>query len=1456
MKRMFLRHLTSLLLCGFAWSTMTAYGEDDTMPILRASVAYSSYLESGTMKYEGMYEIPTGASNTLTELKRGVVADGGGVAVGGRYYAVHQYGSSVITTSNMTVYDEETWEEVKPKTKIDPKYVATDVSLDPVTEEVYGCFYKTGVRADGFVLAKMDYENMVRTEIADLGSTFFLGVAIDRNGQMYAIDGDLVVYKVNKETGERERLGIIYSYDVDYASTACFDIEKGDLYFAVLNSNMASVLYKIDINNFSYQVVKQFKDDLQLVGMYIPYDLTDKSAPAAVNDFEVSFNGAELSGVATFTMPSTTHGGSTLTGNLTWHLLTDGTETATGTAQAGTSVQTPVTVTEGEHRFSIYTTNSSGDSPRVNLSVYAGTGTPKAPENATAIYDAETGNVTISWDASTVSGNGGYINPDEVRYTVTHLPSETIVAEKISGTQCVTTISNPALTINSYKITAIYLDNESDGAITPSFPSGAIIPPYTEDFHNIDINNLWTIINANNDEKKWTISNVGGYAQCEWNSTKAMDDWLITPAIYLEAGYCYEFSLSAESNASFPEKLEVKYGQQPTVEGMNTGLIGVTTIKGPDNTVSEYIYPQTSGLYYVGIHGCSDKDMMKLRVFDISIAAPISQATPIEVSELTVTPDQYGGTSAKVAFTLPETLSDGSQITSSNPLTEATVYVDDVLKATLNDNLTAGNAVECEITDLTEGAHTFTVYVSNKNGRGKGASATTFIGLNTPSAPANVVIKSTETPGVIHVTWDEVTKDADGFNLNPELLEYDIYTWQFPKYSPILTNVKGTSADITIMPNPDNQKVVDVAVMARNSAGESALTFSNSLLIGNAYTMPYYDSFNDGEFRPVFAEEHSSQDPLHGNDWYRYQDDPDGVASPYLDGWLAGMDCRQGEWSRLFTGMIKIEGEQPTLTFYTYNGPTDEPNTNMLKIQVREREGKWETLKTFEMYELGDEPGWHKVMQPLKDYVGKEIQIGFEGTISNYNYILIDNVSVSDLPQKDMALMKFTAPTHTRPGKDFTISTWVENFGMERADNVVVNLLDGTEIIDSVEIPHLESTQMQTIEFSVNLDSRDRDIHNYKTSIVFDGDGDLSNNDSETLETVLVKPSTPIVDNLTARADENGIQLQWAAPDIQNATGYENLEDFESYEAWATENVGDWTFIDKDYLPLIGFQSIRFPFGLKPQSWWVNDADWEYYTPGFSAHSGSKYIAQMSVVDDGYASYCDDFAISPRLDGSAQTVSFWVKRYSQKYKETFDFMTSFGEDLTRTVNFMVEKANISAPNEWTEMFFDVPEGTKYFAIRCTSYNALMMFVDDVIFKPANPEELEIIGYNIYRDGQLITESPVTTTSYSDSAIEETTTYDYTVTTVYRKIGESLHSNTVSATTLYAPAMSDLANVNITVDHRTVHATGCEGKEFMVTDASGLIYFLDNGKDSYDAQIATPGIYIVRCGSIIKKVVIK
>ena len=90
--------------------------------------------------------------------------------------------------------------------------------------------------------------------------------------------------------------------------------------------------------------------------------------------------------------------------------------------------------------------------------------------------------------------------------------------------------------------------------------------------------------------------------------------------------------------------------------------------------------------------------------------------------------------------------------------------------------------------------------------------------------------------------------------------------------------------------------------------------------------------------------------------------------------------------------------------------------------------------------------------------------------------------------------------------------------------------------------------------------------------------------------------------------------------------------------------------------------------------------------------------------------------------------------------------------------------------EWKEFRYDLPFGTKYFAV-CYTSNLSGILIDDFTYE-AMP--LTVAGYRLYRDGLFLAYVPVGTTTYTDRPTDNAG-HQYTVTVVYKE-GESDFSN--------------------------------------------------------------------------------
>lgn len=148
-----------------------------------------------------------------------------------------------------------------------------------------------------------------------------------------------------------------------------------------------------------------------------------------------------------------------------------------------------------------------------------------------------------------------------------------------------------------------------------------------------------TMIDVNDDGYGWSATSTGTNLNvfCASNEEEANDDWLITPAIYLEAGKNYQVSVQLRGRNA-ERKMEIMAGQEATVEGMSIRVTG-----GENVTTDAYhmhkgtFIPEADGEYMIGFHDVSDAaDRAYLYLTDIRIYDAAPTAITEVVSERNV----------------------------------------------------------------------------------------------------------------------------------------------------------------------------------------------------------------------------------------------------------------------------------------------------------------------------------------------------------------------------------------------------------------------------------------------------------------------------------------------------------------------------------------------------------------------------------------------------------------------------------------------------------------------------------------------------------------------------------------------------------------------------------------------------------------------------------------------------
>lgn len=1466
------RAMAAVRMGGTAKHAAAAAATD--LPQLRGSVIFQDGWNDNYQPI-GMYDI--NSDGTAQMLVEGVNASYGGVEVDGLYYAteaVSFWGMMLVTVN---VWDLEAGEKVNSfDGEVDN--VCMGETVDPTTGTVYAITYNAA--GDGAQLSKMSYteSSVTTTAIAPLEGNWN-SLVCDAQGQLYAISyegesqGDSYIVlssalnKIDKTTGTVTPIGDT-GHVPQYISSATIDTKTGRMFWVVNPADGSGYLCEVNLATGAATKVLDLALNDEVMALHVPAPLAEAGAPAVVTDLSAEFPEGALSGTVRFKLPSALYDGTPATGNVGYAVLAEGVKKAEGQGAYGANVSVPVTVdAAGQYTISVSASNAVGEGPKAKLKLYIGQGTPIST-TATLVYEG--GKMKLSWTPVTETVDGGYMDPEVVTYTVTRIlnnesSSAMTVATGIKGTSWEEEVEVPDEMVSyHYLVTACNGTVMSVPAQTNAVALGNLLPPYSNSFSSSGALAGYTVIDANEDGKKWEVA-VGavgadgepGAAKMTYNTNMAMDDWMITPPVKLQGGKAYKVTFMAANNgANYIERLEAKWGGVPTVAGMTNTLVEATDITGAKTymELGGYIVPEADGVYYVGIHGISDKDKYYLYVDDLTISAATSMAVPGKATDFAVAKAADGSVKATVSFTTPSVTMGG------DPLAELTKVVlsrdGEAIKTF--DAPATGTKLTHEDVPAESGMHEYSVQCFNSEGAGEAVKASVFVGVDKPAAPANVKLVETANPGEVTITWDAVSTDQYGELINPSLVKYYVCEPQNTGYGtswvPLFEEPITATTYTFQAVEAGKQDFVQYGVFAETSAGTGQGGPTDLVAVGTPYT-GIEESFADGSLAYAWATGYSAN----GGAWGIYTDEDNLLISQDDDNGYAAMKASGiGSTSGLFTAKVSLAGiESPGVSYYTYNiiGESGESDDiNEMAVYVKEASAaEWPETPVSNMVinTLSDEDGWQLVNVSLAAYAGKVVQVRFQATAQKYIYTAIDNIKIGELTANDVAARGISAPGKVAPGSKYNVDVTVGNVGTADASAITVELYADDKLAETKTLDALESGKNAVVSFECDMHVLAEEAVAYHAVVKNAADENDNNNTTKTIEVAPVVSRLPAVTDLKGENGTEGVKLTWSEPDL-SSVAEEKTVDFEDAEAWAHEYAG-WTFVDADGKPVGGFQNTEIPgieAGVTLTSFFVFEQDGATFNQTFAAHSGNKFLASLFNYDpDG--GMVDDWAISPALDGSAQTVSFWAKSYDSNYPESFDILYSTGSLDTK--DFVKVKEVKNAPKEWTEYTFDVPEGAKHFAIRNHDTDAFMLMLDDFTFATAGSSaKLSIVGYDVYRDGEKITAEPTGETKFVDADAADGE-HTYVVVTVY-ETGMSKGSNAVNVT---ATGIDDALAAGITVTGENGHivVAGAEGKLLSIAAIDGRLVYNATASAKVSVSVAT-GVYVVKAGDTIVKVAVK
>lgn len=1363
----------------------------------------------------------------------------------------------------------------------------------------WGCLDYDKVMSDGSVSGNFE---PIKTRIQESEKCYF--VCADNEGQYYGINGNGELRKIDKATGDQTVIGQTQVDVEKEKGGATFNPNTGTMVVYTINGdNTGSTLYEVDLATGATTVAATYPTCWDFAHLVIFPSLAEDKAPNTPG-LHITAPAGSRTIEYVVELPATLYDATQLTGDVKWEITANGKVILEGEDPADSSVGGTYTfATEdcGQTEFICVAKNDAGPSPKAKQSLFVGPGLPGAPKDIFAIHN--NGKVTLKWAKPKtgeygLSADGGPIDIDNMEYVITDTEGNVKTTVKVSdcgeiaGTYSTTYLttsfdepySSEEVGYFSYTIAAVNDGRTGKSSDPFVVPVGVRDTPFSlpkeEEPSLGELGLAQPVSNLGNWYKGADSPAINVYTD--------VDAWLFLPALRLVGGgkiHNIDFDINGSNNKMVP--LEIYVGTDNTPEAMTTQVMELTGVAPVSyGNLTHYrhgISVENDGVYYVGFHVKSGNAGNWISVENLTVSEGMYGDAPGAYTISKVTRDAQGENKFKTTVKLPTFTTSGEEMTEKFT-TE--VLVDGEIVKTYSNNCEPGASYSLEGTVKEAGEHTIGVRGVRNGHAGPMATMTAYVGPLAYEAPANVNIFPGSPDGNVTLSWNPVVNDIDGVAQPEGTASYMVYSYTVDTWGNIEIGEPMLKAPVTTTyatfkaVEPGNQQFVQYLVGAFNRGVEpTQFTGSPVLAAGTPYALPVKYSHVDDLERFIAAAERylpGATREIPSNEVYftpiadgQFED----ISSSDNDGVFFASYSKYASYGNDFvSGVIDLKGiTNPQVLLDVHKMADDD--VNILQVLVR-YDGQEEVVYSTDKSELSN--GWNTVALNFTPYIGRNMQVVVRNITKKYVWNFFDNLRVVDRKTLNLSVYGISAPKYAKTGNEFQVKATVENIGIQPARDFTVSLLRDGKEIDSRVIDNLSGLKSMNVAFDTKIDLFDdnSDEATYAVKVALAGDEDSGDDLSGNVTVERRIYNLPTVTDLVAEPVDGDVRLTWSPYVHDPSAAVAVIEDFEGeVVAHGDNEFGDWTFVDMDGQLIGGVyingQELEIPNhkGLKDTgSFFIWDWDDPSVPAGsfFTSVSGSKMIVSMYTVsvdeesERVYAEKSDDWAISPLLSGNAQTISFQARPFEVHSQEIIEVYYST-EDSTDPASFVkvgdaiklqVNGNMLSNEGDWEKHSFDVPEGAKRFAIRVVSKDGFMCCIDDVEFESAGGTRHELLGYDVYRDGVMVTEDAVGESLYTDEKVEAGS-HTYHVVANYIAGRSELSNPAYVNVSGVAGVAAD--GVSVKVVGKEIVVTAPDAAEVSVAAADGRTVYL--GEGSAKVKVLS-GIYLVKAGELTVKVMVK
>lgn len=1341
----------------------------------------------------GVYTIDVRPGGAVTCLHRSeAMADVAAAIVRGQtMYAVEASTSGFFYRS----YSTATWATIGSRQEIDVVNVPSDLTYDAVTGKVYGGFWDEDEgefsRFCSFSLSTAEASDIKgQHDIRDI-----FAIAATPDGVIYGLFGAYDYLAVlDPKKGTIERVGLTgLSPDANLftgkVNSMCYDSANGRLLATVCQSTgygaskkMWSGLYEIDPATGKATEIMLFDGNAAFAGLEVYSDRPSATAPVAPQGVKVTPDADGDEGTLEFDIPATTVGGAPLAGDIMAIVDVNGGQTVYEGFAPGQHVNLPsIPLVQGNNTVKVSLATATERGEAVQITFRVGDDAPLPVTGVT--LNVVNGKAQLSWTPAPTGVNGGAVDASRLRYRIVRYPDQTLLANDYAGTAFDDATADPSWKALYYTVAAYNGQGEAAPVASNKCPAAGAMPvPFAEGFDTADDFDTWTVVDLNG-SVTWQYDKSTKSAMYKYplDATPG-DDWLISPPVAVTAGSTYKLSYQYRAyNKRYPERLEVAVAFASGTEAMNVLASHLDFVHTALEDGAVSFKAEADGVAFIGFHCISEPKMWSLYVDNV-LVEQLDSRVPAPVADLCAIAADKGGLKARITFTAPDSDTEGSHLAGLAAVTVRRAGKEEPVAVV--SPVAPGQSVCIDDELPADGTYVYSVTATNGVGESVAATATVYVGVDAPGSPAGLALA--DDAGAPVLTWQAPEKGLNGGWYDPDAITYRIIRSDGIVVAEAVADTR--YVDSSYKKPVNGQDAVYYVVTSWCGKLHGGYAQSEPELFGDPYQAPCSEGFPsaDMDLYPWLAQSSTAAfaswtlDNMGYNPSCADHNGDRGLATFHSVGEAPGTI------SWFYSPKVSLAGvDNPAVTFAMYHSPSL-PGDAALEVYVSADGGAFMPAEGAVFARTdGDADGWQRHTVDLSGYRAGIVRVAFRGAGDGVADIYLDNVCFDSSAEIDLAVESLAAPSRIAAGETVAVAVTVANTGTTAAaGTLTVN--DGSAIAATAAVPLLAPGQESRISLDIAVSGTG--THTITAIVTADGDRVEANN-SATAFIQAVGPVIPRPTGLEVSASDDNAVLTWTAPGETPAI----TDTFESYPDWAIDGVGEWTMFDGDYdmTYYINKDAGQYENATARKAFQVlnmNRLGVDIWDEGL-AFSGDKLMAAMASVN--YVN--NDWLISPRLNGTAQWITFYARCFTTQNTPAERMMVYTGSADTDPANFTaISSQYIELDGNWRQFRYFMPAGTRHFAIVCVSDGAFAMFVDDAAFNDLTVPAWEVTGYEVWRDGAKIAQTDDTSFVDTDAPAKA----QYTVRALYGDKGVSGHSDSAE---WQSSALSDVS-ASRTVDY--------------------------------------------------------